>query len=1198
MKARSFFIASILFFGLGVLFLLRFQKLADTSDVAGLINDRLSDQLSDLNRDVLLYVGNDAPCSFTSESDFPFFVYREGEIQCWTDNSLLPPLNLITDQPSIQLVKMARGNFLLYQQPISNGRQIASLLLLTRDYPIQNDFFSNTWNEELFPTGRISILEPSSNLGIPIGFENEVLFRISFIQEDLLAHPLAGYWAIVFISLSTLLFLLGFIKWTNSRYGPGLSFGLVAIAVLTIRIVALGFNFPRSILVTQLFSPQQFASSTLNPSLGDLILNVIVILFLAIVLFRYWKKADIQYEPLNAYRLVLLTIVSFILFGSAHFPVQTLQTIVHNSNIDFSITSSLDVSFIRVASFLAILIAWVAAFLVIHVLTDLVLKLGGKHAHRILLAGMFLFSFVNYWENQPFLATVCISWVTILIIHYAKFNQSLERIQYRTFAYVFVILLGMVLNVSIRIYYLDKEEGLSNQVKFADGYLVDKDSFGEFLLNDLSQKIKEDAFIQTRLISPFLSKLPIQQKIRQVYFSSYFNKYDIHIRLFNSLGNSLTEYSTATFPEIVTALEKTAERTDYEGVFRIKNISGEIAQQYVLIVQVNRGPLVGGYVVIELSLKKDLPQSSYPELLVDNRFRESLKPNDLSYASFVNGVSLSSSGDFNYDKFFNRAMLKDSRLYSKGIEKDGYQHYAVKTDDGVTIVVSSVIMTPKQFFANVSFYLILGLFLILVFILWLGILNIIKRRQVYYAARIQLFITLSFFIPLLSVSIVTLRMLTDSSQEQLNRTFLSRAVFMADQLNSYTTIADSSGVVNDLEIYLLELSKLSNTELILYDSSGTLELSSQSSLFDNQLISVKTHPEAMRKISNGEMSFVLEDKIGGLVYYIAFARLSADGAILAIPYYQSASSISMVQIEALTSILVIFGIVFLVLLMFSFLISKWLTAPIEFITATLQRTSLESSNEAINWKSNDEIGLMVNSYNTMLVKLEDSKVQLERMQREQAWREIAQQVAHEIKNPLTPMKLTLQRMMRNMEEGKLSSDKTSQAVSSLLEQVELLNTIASSFSSFAKMPMAVVGTVDVKKLLLQSVELYKDEIEVKLEVTEQHMLAKADASILLSVFSNLILNAVQASVNSRDSLLIIKVHQLDSSWEIEFEDNGTGIESDKLEKIFLPHFTTKASGSGLGLAIAKQAIEQMGGSIVVKSKLGQGSTFIILLPRA
>jgi nitrogen fixation/metabolism regulation signal transduction histidine kinase len=236
---------------------------------------------------------------------------------------------------------------------------------------------------------------------------------------------------------------------------------------------------------------------------------------------------------------------------------------------------------------------------------------------------------------------------------------------------------------------------------------------------------------------------------------------------------------------------------------------------------------------------------------------------------------------------------------------------------------------------------------------------------------------------------------------------------------------------------------------------------------------------------------------------------------------------------------------------------------------------------------------MVKEYNQMLFKLSESKSELEQTQRELAWREIAQQVAHEIKNPLTPMKLMLQQLERQVQQGSASSDRTEKAVTSLLSQVDTLNDIASSFSSFAKMPEPVMQELDLATLLRRIVELHHHSGNVKLTIPGVDFKVVGDEQLLARTFSNIILNAFQSSVAGRNSQVNVTLHKQGDKCLLSFEDNGKGIEPAVAERIFLPHFTTKKSGSGLGLAIAKQAIEQMQGRIWFETIVGKGTTFFI-----
>jgi nitrogen fixation/metabolism regulation signal transduction histidine kinase len=378
---------------------------------------------------------------------------------------------------------------------------------------------------------------------------------------------------------------------------------------------------------------------------------------------------------------------------------------------------------------------------------------------------------------------------------------------------------------------------------------------------------------------------------------------------------------------------------------------------------------------------------------------------------------------------------------------------------------------------------------------------------------------------------------------------------------------------------------------------------SQPQIFENSLLSTYINPAAIEKIKNGETLFIEQEQVGLLKYFVSYAALKSAQSgkligILAIPFFQSAYSLEKVQITIFTNILNIFAAIFIVLLLLSYLVSEWLTFPLRFITQSLSKTSLTEINQPLKWNASDEIGLMAREYNKMLFKLSESKAELEQTQRERAWREMAQQVAHEIKNPLTPMKLTLQQLERSIQNGSNSTEKTEKALNSLLIQVDTLNDIASSFSSFAKMPEPVVQRLELIGLLRRIVDLHNQGNKLHFKPQIKELFVLGDEQLLGRTFSNIILNATQALRSGVPIHVIISIEVDNNACLIKFADNGTGIDKDHESKVFVPHFSTKKSGSGLGLAIAKQAIEQMNGKIWFETQINKGTTFNIELQLA
>lgn len=617
----------------------------------------------------------------------------------------------------------------------------------------------------------------------------------------------------------------------------------------------------------------------------------------------------------------------------------------------------------------------------------------------------------------------------------------------------------------------------------------------------------------------------------------------------------------------------------------------------------NRLNSIAGYIVLELSLKKVIPESVYPELLVDNSFKEFYRAQDISYAVYSDTSLLFSSGDFNYESAFKREWLGVPELHTLGIREAGFDHIAQEDQNKRIAVVSSPQTQPVYMLANFSFWLILGLVIILIQLLFLGVQNYWQGEKLFFSARIQLLLNAAFFLPLIIVSATTLNLTNISSQIQLNNEYLNKAESFGSQLSVYlNNYQDNESYdVGSFENHLTDLANLTNLDANVYKVSGEILASSQPLIIENNLVSGFIDPGARQEILNGKNLVIQTETVGTLEYFVSYAALKAPRTgkligILGIPFFQSAYSLEKVQISILANILSIFALIFIGLVILSYFVSQWLTFPLKFITQSLRKTSLVRTNQPLIWNSDDEIGLMVKEYNQMLFKLGESKAELEQTQRERAWRDIAQQVAHEIKNPLTPMKLTLQQLERTLTSGNHTSEKTAKAVASLLTQVETLNEIASSFSSFAKMPEPVMHPLELVSLLKRIVDLLMHSGDLLFNSASKEAFVLADEQLLGRTFSNIILNAFQSAQPGKAMQVKVTLREENGFYIIEIEDSGKGIEPNEAERIFSPYFTTKQSGSGLGLAISKQAIEQMKGRIWFETEMGKGSIFFISLP--
>jgi nitrogen fixation/metabolism regulation signal transduction histidine kinase len=287
--------------------------------------------------------------------------------------------------------------------------------------------------------------------------------------------------------------------------------------------------------------------------------------------------------------------------------------------------------------------------------------------------------------------------------------------------------------------------------------------------------------------------------------------------------------------------------------------------------------------------------------------------------------------------------------------------------------------------------------------------------------------------------------------------------------------------------------------------------------------------------------------------------------------------------------------------LFAIAIARQITAPLTIIQQSLSKTIYGRKNEPIQWHHNDEIGSLIKEYNNMIAALEDSANKLARSERESAWREMAKQVAHEIKNPLTPLKLGLQLLEKAWKDKDEKFDQKFERFSkSFVEQIDSLSKIATEFSDFAKMPETRLERINVFEIISQVVNIFKQtenfEIAYTPSDTAFHILADKDQ--ILRSFNNLLKNAIEAIPIDRPGVVEINYTVKPGTILIAVKDNGNGIPEVLHERIFVPNFTTKSSGTGLGLAMVKNAITYAGGSISFNTDIGQGTTFYITFPEA
>lgn len=405
---------------------------------------------------------------------------------------------------------------------------------------------------------------------------------------------------------------------------------------------------------------------------------------------------------------------------------------------------------------------------------------------------------------------------------------------------------------------------------------------------------------------------------------------------------------------------------------------------------------------------------------------------------------------------------------------------------------------------------------------------------------------------------------------------------------------------------LRELSEIHQVDLSVYDAQGALIRTSVPFFLFQGWQSPRINPQAIRAYQRqGFKPALLEEQAGQLRYLSAYVPVAEPGAGLSyffqIPFTSGARSLQQNVLSFIGNLLNLYVFLLLIAGAIAITVANSITRPLLKIGEKLRSFQL-GQNEPLEWESEDEIGKLVNEYNLMIQKLEESAEKLRQSEREGAWREMAKQVAHEIKNPLTPMKLSIQYLEHaRKSDPERAAAMISRVSQTLIEQIDGLARIATEFSNFAKMPKAKPETLDLKAVVESVYRLFTEHQEpaerIELLMPDGPVPAFTDRDHLVRVLNNLITNAQQAIPEGRQGHIQIQLQPGQTQHLITVTDNGTGIPEAVQPKVFQPNFTTKSSGMGLGLAMCKNMMTAAGGNIYFETTIDVGTTFFIALPK-
>lgn len=1135
------------------------------------------------------------------QTGFGFLVFRDSDLVFWSDRAIAFYDSPEDFQKKSGFAKLPNGYYLL--DTLSVGEyQVYGLHLIKNDYAFENKYLQNTFSASYdVPSDYIIDEEKDSDAYLLYNERGDFLFSLwpygkYLCTTDQLYLP-------GFIYLLGLIVLLVYFRREFVQTQAPLVLKLLALggALFIVYWAHLLFLVPKVFYHLKFFGPDFFAINYWMPSLGDYFLFALFFLFWTFNFATELKLPDLEKTTNLPRKLIvgLLLLFAAAMFLLVHFFIREL---IYNSTISFALNKITGITSQSVLGFFSVGLLLLGIIMLTIRITDAsreVLSLKDLFLYSIVIA---IFLAVVQWLAIGEIYTyvlVLFAGSTVL----ARF-LSTKYLETFTLSYLIVFVSAvsvyslMVINQTI-----SKKER-EQQKLLAFTLVTERDPAAEVFLAEIQFRIDKDPAIQSLL----LQGEDVGEYILNSYFNTYFRKYNLNIFVCSQLDSLITqpdEIVVPCVPYLEEKIENQGIRIPGTQFYFMNNMNGRVSYTGRLHYPLAPG---GEGVDIFIDLDSDLlfEGIGFPELLIDKSMARSDIYRKFFYAKYYGGELTDKFGDYAYNYNGHVYLDPDAEGEYTYKRQGNYEHLVYHTQENNYVVVTRELLTFIDYLIAFP-YLFVFNFLLLLIILVASNSTVRERHFIFdLKFKIQAAIISIVFVSLLVVALVTIfynvKQYRTKHREDLNEKMKSISEEIDLRLTNRRTI--TIDIENWLRSELIKLSNIFRTDINIYGTDGNLIASSRQEIFDRGLVSPRINSRAYYEVfQNFEIDYFQPEDIGSLSYLSAYRPLINDwGEYLGcinLPYFIKQDSYSQEISTYIVAFINLYVLLFLASIIAAVFIANQITRPLVLIQENLRKMQLGKRNEPIQYSRKDEIGSLVEEYNKKVEELAVSAELLARSERESAWREMAKQIAHEIKNPLTPMKLNIQYLQRAKGSDEKYNDYLDRVTNILIEQIDNLSNIATEFSNFAKIPTASNQVFRLAEQLQKTIDLYETYNRAVIVFNANGYIdleVNADREQLSRAIINLIRNAIQSIPEDKPGRVTIDLTRREEMAVIAVEDNGTGIPADLRHKLFTPSFTTKTSGMGLGLAIVKNIVENFLGKIWFETQAGKGTIFYIEIP--
>ena len=1146
-------------------------------------------------------------------------------LKFWSDQLSVLPDSLLNRPDGRYFVVLTNGQYELVRKEQHSGRDgsLVSVALI----PIRWQYFISSSSlkpgfvdypnaEERVRISMTPTLFPVKNIS------GNTLF---YLDKILSYNAARNSWGLLLLGISGILIMLivfhNLARAIADKLGPVPGALFLVLFIITIRLILHFFPSLLHLRQYELFDPTIYSSNFLLSSLGDLLINTL--LFCWIVLFI--RKESLESKrvfPAGLWkRWLLATLVLGILVLTAFVFANIVQSLVADARISFNVTKFFSLNIYSYVSFVVLAALALSFFFFSQILIRLVYSLVPGQSLLIYLtiaiAGLLLLTFYHK-PRVVQLDILVLAWLLayvwlMLRNMFSGLNEHLNVSEVLFWLFVFSI------SISTVIIFENHKIELTQRKLWAEKISQEKDPTNKRLISLSLISFDNDALYQNfyKFRNPVSSKA-FKDSLIYRNFTATTNKFDTKIFTYDSLERPLYNEDRVSFDTLNTIYEGQGKAVDVPDLKYYEKSYDKFIYIYKKKI-LNPQKKTTGYLFMLAEPKNYVGRTSLdPDI---TQMRKEYEPEYLP--TYFYAIYSKQKLIYHYNNYPFPTVLDDAQLPDKDFvqRKNGsYDEIWQRITTDMLVVIAK---KDNSLIEGITMFAYLfSAFLLLVILFWFVSVLIQTRlhwRQIRdfleLNIRSQIHATI-IFVSLFSfvvIGVATIYFFINrydrNTQEQIRH---SIEIMVNEIQVKYPDLAnseDSSSLERliprgELENLILNLDKIHGTNVNLYNLDGDLLVSSNPFLYNKGVLSKKMHPLAFYHMNVlKSVEYLNDEQLGQTSFQSMYWPIRIGNgnacAYLNIPSISNPDELKDEISKFLVTVINLNVFIFLIAGTIALFLTNRITSSFSLISEKMRQINLGKTNEVISWKKNDEIGGLVKEYNKMVGKLEESAASLAKSEREFAWREMARQVAHEIKNPLTPMKLSIQYLQKAIDNNSVNvKELTANVAKTLVEQIDHLSKIAADFSQFANIGNPTNEVFDLHDMLYSLTSLYEttENLLFKWVPVHQRIMVFADKTQLNRLFTNLLQNALEACHGLEKRVISVSEELQGENILVKVTDNGEGIPDQMKSKIFIPNFTTKSSGTGLGLAMSKTIVEQAKGKIWFETEVGVGTTFFVELP--